>query len=133
MNKLIAVLVISCIGVFASAGCAVDSGDDTASARAHAQAPSAAEEENIAKTEAALSGGGGGGGSNSFTCGALGCVCNGDEDCNNLFSGGACGSWPARCYLRGPSEYCVCAPWVGASAARTGALTGVATGGVLAK
>ena len=131
MNKLVAVLVVSCVGVFASAGCAVDSGADNAPAATPAERPTAAEEENIHKTEAALISGG----SNSFSCGALGCICNGDEDCNNLFSGGACGSWPAKCYQRGPSQYCICAPWVGRAAAPTGtgAVTGGATSGVLAK
>ena len=130
MNKLIAVVVLSCVGVFASAGCAVDSGNDNAPAPTQTERPTAAEEENIGKTEAALTSGG----SNSFSCGALGCICNGDEDCNDLFSGGACGSWPAKCYQRGPSQYCVCAPWVGkAAATRGGAVTGVATSGVLAK
>lgn len=131
MNKLVAVLVVSCVGVFASAGCAVDSGGDNAPAAATpAERPTAAEEENIGKTEAALISGG----SNSFSCGPIGCICNGDADCNNLFSGGACGSWPAKCYQRGPSQYCICAPWVGRTAAISGgAATGVATSGVLAQ
>ena len=129
MNKLVAVLVVSCVGVLASAGCAVDSGDEKSPDPTRAERPTAAEEENIGKTEAALISGG----SNSFNCGPIGCICNGDWDCNNLFSGGACGSWPAKCYVRGPSQYCICAPWVGAAAAGGGAVTGVATSGVLAK
>lgn len=135
MNKLIAVLVVSCVGVFASAGCAVDSGEERSPAATQAEKPTPAEEENIGKTESALSGGVGvGGGGLNFNCGALGCICNGDVDCNNLFSGGACGSWPSKCYIRGPSTYCICAPWVGASAAPgAGKVTGVATAGVSTK
>jgi hypothetical protein len=131
MNKLIAALVLSTVSVLAAAGCAVDPADDHAAAPAKAEKPTPAEEENISKTEAALISGGGGGGSNNFSCGALGCVCNGDYDCNNLFSSGACGSWPARCYERGPSSYCVCAPWVGITASGSTARTGVATSGTL--
>lgn len=131
MNKLVALLVVSCVGVFASAGCAVEPGSDNAPAAAPAERPTAAEEESIGKTEASLISGG----SNSFSCGALGCTCNGDFDCNNLFSGGACGSWPAKCYQRGPAQYCICAPWVGRAAATGGAAAaaGVATSGTLAK
>ena len=130
MNKLIAVLALSTVSVFAAAGCAVDSTDDHPAAQA-VEKPTPAEEANIAKTEAALSSGGGGAGGANFSCGALGCICNGDYDCNNLFSSGACGSWPAKCYERGPASYCVCAPWVGISASTSTARTGVATSGAL--
>jgi hypothetical protein len=129
MNKLIAVLVLSSVGVFAVAGCAVEPGSEQTPASVPADKPTAAEEENIGKTEAALASGG-----NSFSCGALGCTCNGDFDCNNLFSGGACGSWPAKCYVRGPAQYCICAPWVRATTgAATTAASGAATTGVLAR
>jgi hypothetical protein len=130
MNKLIAVLALSSVGVFAVAGCAVEPGSNQTPASAPADKPTAAEEENITKTEAALTSGG-----NAFSCGALGCVCNGDVDCNNLFSGGACGSWPAKCYVRGPSQYCVCAPWVrtAATGGSITAATGAATSGVRAQ
>ncbi len=114
MNKLIAVLVLSSVGVFASAGCA--------------EKPSDVDEENISKTESALTSGG-----NSFSCGALGCTCTGDFDCNNLFSGGACGSWPAKCYERGPAQYCVCAPWVRMAAGGAALGSGAATTGKLAQ
>ena len=127
MNKLIAALVLSAVSVVAGAGCAVDSTDDHPAAPAPADKPTPAEEANISKTEAALISGG----SNSFNCGALGCICTGDFDCNNLFSGGACGSWPAKCYLRGGVWSCVCAPWVSVSAAGSTARTGVATSGTL--
>jgi hypothetical protein len=59
-------------------------------------------------TEQALESGGAGG-SSGYMCGALGCICYGDFDCNNMFTDGVCGSWPAKCYSRG---YCECAPWV---------------------
>jgi len=129
MNKLIAALALSAVSVaaFASAGCAVDSTEGSPAAQEHADKPTPAEEANISKTQSALISGG----SNSFSCGALGCICNGDDDCNNLFSGGACGSWPAKCYERGPAMYCVCAPWVGLSSTGTATRTGVATSGTL--
>ncbi len=125
MKTLIAVIALSTVSVIASAGCAVGSTDDHPAAQDHADKPTPAEEENISKTESALTSGG----SNAFSCGALGCICNGDYDCNNLFSGGACGSWPAKCYERGPAMYCVCAPWVHLSAGGGAASTGAATTG----
>ena len=43
-----------------------------------------------------------GGGTTNFTCSGLFCGCTGDVDCNNMFSGGACGSiawcYNDRCY-----------------------------------
>jgi hypothetical protein len=43
-----------------------------------------------------------GGGTVNFTCSGLFCGCTGDVDCNNMFSGGACGSiawcYNDRCY-----------------------------------
>jgi hypothetical protein len=42
------------------------------------------------------------GGTVNFTCSGLFCGCTGDIDCNNMFSGGACGSiawcYNDRCY-----------------------------------
>lgn len=133
LDKLVRIVVVAGSGVFALAGCAADPAVDTEPTAATADKPTAAEEENIARTESALTSGGGGGG-NSFSCGALGCICYGDWDCNNMFSGSACGSWPAKCYERGPSQYCICAPWVRMTAGRATAGTGAAqSGGLLAK
>jgi hypothetical protein len=43
-----------------------------------------------------------GGGTINFTCSGLFCGCTGEVDCNNMFSGGACGSiawcYNDRCY-----------------------------------
>ena len=46
---------------------------------------------------------GGGSGGLNFECGALACVCTGDEDCNDMFESNKCGPI-AVCYPDG----CVC-------------------------
>jgi hypothetical protein len=118
-EKMMGVVVVAGCAAFALAGCAVDaetvpvaeSSEGAKPAPATSPDEAAADAENIAKTTEALTSGGGGGGL-GFSCGALGCICHGDWDCNNMFDGPACGSWPAKCYDRGPSQYCICAPWV---------------------
>jgi len=39
-----------------------------------------------------------------FSCGPWGCVCTGDDDCNDMFSTNACGPWAVCignvCYCR---------------------------------
>ena len=47
-----------------------------------------------------------GGGTANFTCSGLFCGCSGDADCNDMFSGGACGSI-AWCNLDTGRCYCV--------------------------
>ena len=112
------------------AGCAATTapseGDEAETANAHANSDDAIE----SRTAALLAGGGGG---LNFSCGALGCICHGDFDCNNMFGGNACGSWPSKCYERGPGPvYCICAPWVGRAAVSTGgAAVGTTSGAVL--
>jgi hypothetical protein len=39
----------------------------------------------------------------SFTCGGWGCVCSGDDDCNDMFSSNVCGPW-GICI----DNYCYC-------------------------
>ena len=105
----------------ALAGCAVDAGSTPA------PTATGTSTEQVGTTGEALASGGGGGGA-SFSCGALGCICNGDWDCNNMFGSGVCGSWPAKCYTRGPSQYCICAPWVGkAGSGASGVTAGIGT------
>lgn len=127
-DKLVRILVVSACGVFALAGCSVDA-ESTPPADAAPVAREAAEE-NTGKTADALKSGGGGG--LGFSCGALGCICNGDWDCNNMFGSGACGTWPAKCYQRGPSQYCICAPWVNRSTVMGAGGVAAPSGGVLA-
>lgn len=106
----------------ALAGCAMEAGPTPA--------PTATSPEPVGTTRQALTSTGGGGGG-SFSCGPLGCICTSDWDCNNLFGSGACGTWPAKCYTRGPSQYCICAPWVGSAVGATGDAPTV-SGGVVA-
>jgi hypothetical protein len=42
-----------------------------------------------------------------FSCGGLGCACNGDSDCNDMFSANVCGP-NAVCFETGGSVVCVC-------------------------
>lgn len=42
-----------------------------------------------------------------FSCGALGCVCTGDADCNDMFSTNVCGP-NAVCFESGSGVVCVC-------------------------
>ena len=104
LDKLvrIAAISIACSGAFLG-GCSVDA------------APETAPEGTVEQQSEALSGGRPGG--LGYSCQPIGCTCTGDTDCNNMFGDGACGSWPAKCYERGPSNYCICAPWVRNTAA----------------
>jgi hypothetical protein len=76
---------------------------------APAHVPSEAESTS-STTEALGSGPVGGSGGNNFSCGPIGCICYGDDDCNNMFGAGACdGRGPPKCFERGPGPvYCVC-------------------------
>jgi hypothetical protein len=42
-----------------------------------------------------------------FSCGAIGCICHGDFDCNDMFSTNSCGAW-ATCYIWGTDVICIC-------------------------
>lgn len=127
-ENVVRMVVVTASAVFALAGCAADAESPSpATTRPTVVEPA---DENVAAAAEALKAGGGGG--LGFNCGLLGCICNGDADCNDMFSGGACGSMPAKCYERGPSQYCICAPWVGKTAAVSSASGGPASGGVLA-
>ena len=128
IQKLVRIVTVAGSAMFALAGCAVDAETKPAPEETP---PAVAAEENTATTAEALRAGGGGG--RGFNCGGLGCICNGDWDCNNMFGSGACGSWPAKCYERGPGPvYCICAPWVGRSTVMTSTGAAAPSGGVLA-
>jgi hypothetical protein len=43
----------------------------------------------------------------SYTCSGGICTCFGDDDCNEMFSGGAC-SGGAMCHDNGTTVYCQC-------------------------
>ncbi len=42
-----------------------------------------------------------------FSCGGVGCVCNGDDDCNDMFSTNVCGP-NAACFVSRGQVVCVC-------------------------
>lgn len=45
----------------------------------------------------------------NFTCSGGYCSCEGDTDCNLMFSGTACGDGPAQCQINGADiPRCVC-------------------------
>ncbi len=90
-------------------------------------------DDSIESSSAALLAGGGGG-ALGFSCSGLGCICHGDADCNNMFDGNACGSWPSKCYERGPGPvYCICAPWVGRAQVRSGVGVVATTTGAISR
>jgi len=111
IEKVVRIVAVAGSTFFGLAGCAVDAEPKPAPEET---APAATADENTAeKSEALINGGGGLG---IYSCGPIGCICHGDFDCNNMFTDGVCGSWPAKCYERGPGPtYCICAPWVGRS------------------
>ena len=103
LPPVVSAFVLGCLGLFALGGCAAGAAsEDDASANEANEA-----NEETGTSEAALKAGGGGGGMN-FSCGPLGCICNGDYDCNNMFGSGVCDNLPGRCFERGPAQYCIC-------------------------
>lgn len=135
MNKFIPALVLGCVGVLGVAGCAVEPG--SASAPAGGDAPADAREgqgEATATSEAALVSNGGGGGGLGYSCSAIGCICWGDFDCNNMFTDGVCGDRPAKCWERGPGPvYCTCYARSATAPSRATTLGGAATATMLAQ
>lgn len=110
MTKSVHAVVLSCLGAIAITGCAtqVESAESTPADAGVAAAEAAAPDGGATSTStAALTSGGGG--AVGFSCGPLGCICNGDYDCNNMFGSGVCNGLPAKCWERGPGPvYCIC-------------------------
>ena len=59
----------------------------------------AEKQENTANEGEAVISNGGGGASEHFWCAEGFCTCTGDEDCNDMYSGGACTSAPGICQI----------------------------------
>lgn len=126
LTQLVRILVVAGSASCALLGCAVE----TESTSFSDDRPAATEGALGKKSEALVRGGGTSAG---YSCQPIGCTCTGDFDCNNMFEDGACGSWPAKCYKRGPSEYCICAPWVRMTTALETSSTFNGGGAVLAR
>ena len=63
-----------------------------------AEEPHAADPVGAVSEPLMIGGGGLSGGSLGYTCDSSTCTCTGDEDCNDMFNGGVCGS-TATCQI----------------------------------
>jgi hypothetical protein len=122
LHGIVSAFALGCLGMLALGGCAAPTDGPEAAGAPSADAP----DEKTSTSESALVSGGG---SLGFNCDPyLGCICNGDWDCNNMFGSGVCDGRKAQCWTRGPAQYCICGgPFVPKAA--VGAAPGTTTGG----